>query len=232
MTAISKTSAKAYFQTGDRPSQAEFEDLIDSYQDVNPTLTYLVTAASAATSGQFYATNGTGGVVLVSADKMNINNNILNLGVPVSSNSSAKFSDGTFTGNVAVSGSVTVSGNISGTNGTFGGDVSASGYLRAGKVRDHHYLYVETVSARVYDVVLSTPYAYTFRGFRRILKEGTCTVKLFKNTTEMTSAAVSTGVVSAAVSSNFTVGTNYSVEVTSAVSASGLVIIAEIERAL
>lgn len=232
MTAISKTSVKAYFQTGDRPTQAEFEDLVDSYQDVNPTLTYLVTAASAATSGQFYATNGTGGVALVSADKMNINNNILNLGVPVSSNYSAKFGDAIFTGNVAVSGSVTVSGNISGTGGTFGGDVTASGWLRAGKIRDYHYLYVETVSARSYDVALSTPYAYTLRGFRRITKDGSCTVKIFKNTTELTSAAATTAAASAAVSSNFTVGSNLSIEVTAAVSASGLVIIAEIERAL
>lgn len=33
MTARSKAEIKAYFQTGDKPTQAQFEDLVDSYQD-------------------------------------------------------------------------------------------------------------------------------------------------------------------------------------------------------
>ena len=35
MTAQSKTVIKSYFQTGDKPTQAQFEDLIDSYQDAS-----------------------------------------------------------------------------------------------------------------------------------------------------------------------------------------------------
>lgn len=44
MTAISKTSAKAYFETGDRPTQAQFADLIDSYQDAASNLGVLSSA--------------------------------------------------------------------------------------------------------------------------------------------------------------------------------------------
>lgn len=35
MTAQSKTTIKSYFQTGDKPTEAQFIDLIDSYQDAN-----------------------------------------------------------------------------------------------------------------------------------------------------------------------------------------------------
>ena len=48
MTAISKASAKAYFQTGDKPTQAEFGDLIDSYQDASSILQAISTVAATA----------------------------------------------------------------------------------------------------------------------------------------------------------------------------------------
>ena len=35
MTALPKSTIKSYFQTGDRPTQAQFTDLIDSYADVS-----------------------------------------------------------------------------------------------------------------------------------------------------------------------------------------------------
>jgi hypothetical protein len=44
MTAQSKTVIKSYFETGDRPTQAQFVDLIDSYQNVNSNLTTLASA--------------------------------------------------------------------------------------------------------------------------------------------------------------------------------------------
>lgn len=44
MTAISKASAKAYFETGDKPTQAQFADLIDSYQDAASNLGVLSSA--------------------------------------------------------------------------------------------------------------------------------------------------------------------------------------------
>lgn len=48
MTAQPKTTIKSYFQTGDRPTQAEFGDLIDSYQDANSNLTTLASASVGA----------------------------------------------------------------------------------------------------------------------------------------------------------------------------------------
>jgi hypothetical protein len=48
MTAVTKASAKAYFNTGDKPTQAEFEDLIDSYQDASAVLSQIATVAATA----------------------------------------------------------------------------------------------------------------------------------------------------------------------------------------
>lgn len=46
MTAQSKTTVKSYFITGAKPSQAQFADLIDSYQDANAGLTALTSAVA------------------------------------------------------------------------------------------------------------------------------------------------------------------------------------------
>ena len=46
MTAQSKTTVKSYFETGDKPTQAQFADLIDSYQDANAGLTALTSAVA------------------------------------------------------------------------------------------------------------------------------------------------------------------------------------------
>lgn len=50
MTAQSKTTIKSYFQTSDKPTEAQFVDFIDSYQDANSNLLIL---ASASTPGTF-----------------------------------------------------------------------------------------------------------------------------------------------------------------------------------
>lgn len=42
MTAQSKTVIKSYFQTGDYPTESQFIDLIDSYQDINTLSNYYV----------------------------------------------------------------------------------------------------------------------------------------------------------------------------------------------
>lgn len=44
MTAQNKTTIKLYFETGDRPTQGQFVDLIDSYQDTSPSLVTLSSA--------------------------------------------------------------------------------------------------------------------------------------------------------------------------------------------
>lgn len=51
MTAQNKTTIKSYFETGDRPTQGQFENLIDSYQDVSVLWTNIQTGASAGSTG-------------------------------------------------------------------------------------------------------------------------------------------------------------------------------------
>ena len=51
MAAATKASVKSHFQTGDVPTQAQFEELIDSYQDVHDVLTAIATAAQGGATG-------------------------------------------------------------------------------------------------------------------------------------------------------------------------------------
>lgn len=64
MTASTKTTIKAFFATGDKPTEAQFIDLIDSYQDYDTTLNTLSSAASGvivkASAGGFAARTITG----------------------------------------------------------------------------------------------------------------------------------------------------------------------------
>lgn len=46
MTAQSKITIKSYFETGDRPTQGQFEDLVDSYLDYDASLSTLTSAAT------------------------------------------------------------------------------------------------------------------------------------------------------------------------------------------
>lgn len=46
MTAQGKATIKAYFETGDKPTQAQFADLVDSYQDANSTLLQIASASN------------------------------------------------------------------------------------------------------------------------------------------------------------------------------------------
>lgn len=57
MPALSKTAIKAYFETGDTPTEAQFIDLIDSYQDVSALLTAI--AALTPSDGVFIVGDGT-----------------------------------------------------------------------------------------------------------------------------------------------------------------------------
>jgi hypothetical protein len=51
MAAATKTSVKSNFQTGDIPTQAQFEELIDSYQDFHDVLQAIATAAQGGGTG-------------------------------------------------------------------------------------------------------------------------------------------------------------------------------------
>jgi hypothetical protein len=75
MTAETKTSVKARFEAGDQPTQTDFENLIDSYQDAHVALSALAIASTAAGFVEFTSTSvavmrpvGTFGRALVSAN--------------------------------------------------------------------------------------------------------------------------------------------------------------------
>jgi hypothetical protein len=51
MAAATKTSVKQHYQTGDIPTQAQFEELIDSYTDFSDALLAIATAAQAGLTG-------------------------------------------------------------------------------------------------------------------------------------------------------------------------------------
>ena len=57
MTAQSKATVKGYFETGDVPTEAQFVDLIDSYQDVSALLSAI--AGLTPTDGVIIVGNGT-----------------------------------------------------------------------------------------------------------------------------------------------------------------------------
>ena len=51
MTAKTKTSVKTFFETGDKPTQAEFVHLIDSYLDYDATIQAIASAAQGGKTG-------------------------------------------------------------------------------------------------------------------------------------------------------------------------------------
>lgn len=64
MTVHQKTTIKSYFETGDRPTQAEFGDLIDSYQDYSPALDAIASAAVSGRQGFVKLTSSSGASVV------------------------------------------------------------------------------------------------------------------------------------------------------------------------
>jgi hypothetical protein len=66
MTAASKTVIKSYFETGDRPTQAQFADLIDSYIDTSAAGTVglqLLGCITSASASSIVGSPGAGGTV-------------------------------------------------------------------------------------------------------------------------------------------------------------------------
>lgn len=60
MTAQSKSVIKSYFETGDKPTQAQFGDLVDSYQDIGGTNNYVTGVSASITNGLVLFTNTSG----------------------------------------------------------------------------------------------------------------------------------------------------------------------------
>lgn len=63
MTSKSKDSIKAFFETGDKPTEAQFIDLIDSYVDKSGSIGDIETAASAGTTGFCFVSARDGGIL-------------------------------------------------------------------------------------------------------------------------------------------------------------------------
>lgn len=83
MTAQSKTVIKSYFETGDKPTSAQFSDFIDSYQDAANNLGVLTSAGLGVVGLQLLGCNtsasaqsiiGGGGATTVSAGAVTFNN--------------------------------------------------------------------------------------------------------------------------------------------------------------
>jgi len=118
MTAQTKTTVKTYFETGDRPTQGQFGDLIDSYQDANSTL---LTLAS--------ATVNNGGIALLATTSINavgINGIIptVSAGLVIRNSTSALVATFGNNGTSSNFASVVVSANA-----TIGGNTSIAGTL-------------------------------------------------------------------------------------------------------
>lgn len=208
MTAISKTSVKAYFETGDFPSQAQFEDLIDSYQNFSSALDDYIASVSGQPSGLFVTTNGTNGVTSVSAGAARTTLGLATtsdvefntITVSAVSSKSAVFSgavtiaSANITGNIAVSADATfrnirvsanavIDGAITGALLTVGGNVvSASGIAMGGNTLSGPMLYDpqdQFVSSNV-----GTSYTFDMRipMHRIVLTTATCSIT-FTNTT-------------------------------------------------
>jgi len=201
MTAQTKTSVKADFEKGDKPTEQNFIDLIDSYQDTGPLLDAFVSGASVATSGQFFITDGAGGGFYVSADKFlfNVSANTLDAGVPINAN------DG-----INVSGSAQFNGTV---------DVSAT--LKAKIIEDTHHLFVEEVTARTYEVAKSYDKDYLVTGFR-CLGNGNAPFSLQKNDVVFASGTCTNVLASANVSASITTSDTFKVVTVSASGASAM----------
>lgn len=66
MTVKTKASVKSFFETGDRPTQAEFEHLIDSYQDQSDALDAIASAATSGRQGFVKLTSSSGASIVAS----------------------------------------------------------------------------------------------------------------------------------------------------------------------
>lgn len=133
MTAQSKTVIKSYFETNDRPTQAEFGDLIDSYQDYSTAVTRLASAVTSAGSSLNVQTDGSGGFVLAAGGSGDVTgpSSSTKYGIATYKDTTGKIIENspvTITSAGAASGfvDITATGKITGSAAAFSDNVSAN----------------------------------------------------------------------------------------------------------
>jgi len=72
MAVQDKDTIKGYFNKGDKPTEAQFVDLIDSYQDKSDVLQALATAAASAAAGELVGSDGAGGLIFTTVTTASI----------------------------------------------------------------------------------------------------------------------------------------------------------------
>ena len=207
MVQETKTTIKSYFERNKKPTEAQFVNLIDSYQDANTALDSIVAISSAAnTTAKFVMASGNG--TFFTTARLN---QIDVSGLNVTRVSADEL--------IAATARIT-------------GGMDVSGTFTTGQVRDHHYYYTKDVSAGAEDWVRDTPYAFTGVFIRAQCKAGDMAVQVRLNTVSIVSANVGTTSVSANASANFVVGDDLDINIVSASACSGVSIFYAHDRAL
>lgn len=79
MTIVTRTNAKTYFETGDKPTQAQFGDLIDSslfYEDTSDFGRSLVSASAASSVRSLLGVGTVGGIIFTTNTTASVQQNI------------------------------------------------------------------------------------------------------------------------------------------------------------
>ena len=156
MAVQNKTTIKTYFQTGDLPTEGQFVDLIDSYQNTNQNLSAITSAVgSASTGGMLRFTSASAAVLspsgtvglqllacITSASAQNIIGSPISLPLSLSQGGtgvSAAVASAAFNAVAAqggtVGGALNVAGIVSADNSIFSNvDVTVSGNTTTGRL--------------------------------------------------------------------------------------------------
>lgn len=171
MAVQSKTTVKTYFNTGDKPTEAQFGDLIDSYQDYSQVLTSFASAASSAAIGLVKVSAGD--VTFVSAGV--VGQRVL------AAETTAAARDPLGLGTAATENVGTSASNIpqfNATGGLTGLKEALTGFFDA------------PASGKTYTLDESAPFTYTVNSLVIKASAGTGSVRLLVNGSAMAGSAI------------------------------------------